>query len=103
MPDDHHDFDIRKSVHINLTRETHAAFRVFLFKKQLSMQEVFEECAIRIVESDPSFLNLLKELQDRKHQKLMRKFTKTDTESIFKIIEQYDPLLNDAMTEKEEQ
>ena len=100
MSGDYCDFEIRKSVHTNLTRDTHAVFRGALFKKQLSMQEVFEECAIRIVENEPYFLNLLQELQDRKRQKRIRKFTKTDAESIFKIIEEQDPLIHDVAGEK---
>ena len=47
MPDNYRDFETRKSVHINLTRGTHAEFRKILFDCSLSMQEVFEECAIR--------------------------------------------------------
>ena len=101
MSRDCHDLEIRKSVHINLTRDTHAAFRGVLFKKQLSMQEVFEECAVQIVENESYFLNLLNEIANRKKQKLIRKFTKTDAESIFKIIEEQDPCISGAVDEKE--
>tara|TARA_Y100000310_G_scaffold340316_1_gene435637 strand:+ start:6913 stop:7224 length:312 start_codon:yes stop_codon:yes gene_type:complete len=101
MSGDYRDFEIRKSVHVNLTRDTHAAFRGTLFKKQLSMQEVFEECAIRIVENESYFLNLLNDIKDRKRQKLVRKFTKTDAESIFKIIEEQDPFIGGVADEAE--
>ena len=66
------------------------------------MQEVFEECAIRVVESEPYFLSVLDELEDRKRKKLTRKFTKTDAESIFKIIEEQDPFTGDNNGDEKE-
>ena len=92
MSSKYYDFTIRKSVHINLRKETHAAIRGLLFKYELSMQEVFEECAIRIIEGDDRFLTLLKELQEHKRNKIGKKFTQTDAESIFRAIETQNPL-----------
>ena len=37
------DFETKKSLHINLTRETHGSLRMICFQNRLSMQEVFEE------------------------------------------------------------
>ena len=87
MPDNYRDFETRKSVHINLTRGTHAEFRKILFDCSLSMQEVFEECAIRLIEKDEYFVSLTQELQNRKRMRISRKFTPTDAESIFQAIE----------------
>ena len=42
------DFETKKSVHINLSKATHAGFRTTLFEDSLSMQEVFERFAYRL-------------------------------------------------------
>ena len=52
------------------------------------MQEVLEECAIRLVENNEYFDKLMDDLQHRKQNKIEKKFTKTDAESIFNAIEQ---------------
>ena len=88
MSGDYRDLDIRKSVHINLAKDTHAAFRMILFQHRLSMQEVLEECAIQIIEGNEYFEKLIDELQYRKRCKTGRKFTKTDAESIFRAIKE---------------
>jgi len=88
MSDKYYNLEVRKSIHINLTTETHAALRMLLFKRKLSMQEVLEECAIRLVENNEYFDKLMDDLHDRKQNKIEKKFTKTDAESIFNAIEQ---------------
>jgi hypothetical protein len=86
------DFETRKSVHINLTRETHAALRSYLFKQHLSMQEVFEELARQIVEEQPHMLDTLSDISLAKRQRVTKKLSSTDAESIFKVIEESNPL-----------
>ncbi len=85
------DLETKKSVHINLTRETHAALRTITFKRHLSMQEVFEHLAIQIVENHPRMVKFLDDVAERKHQKKMAKMTSTDAESIYKVIAATDP------------
>ena len=46
------DFETKKSIHINLSRESHAGFKKFLFDYGLSMQEVFEYFASQVAEED---------------------------------------------------
>ena len=86
------DFETRKSVHINLTRETHAALRMVTFKHHLSMQEIFEEMARQVVDGQPYMLNLLDVLANRKRTKAVEGFSSTDAESIFRAIEGENPL-----------
>ena len=88
------DFETRKSVHINLTRETHAALKITSFKNKLSMQEIFEELARQVVEEEPQMVRLLQELSERKRKKAIKQLSKTDAESIFKVIEDVNPLVN---------
>jgi len=90
------DFETRKSLHINLTRETHAALRMACFQNKLSMQEVIEELAIRVIEEEPYMLNLLHELANKKRKKAISKIAKSDAESIFKVIEDSNPFVTDG-------
>lgn len=85
-------FETKKSVHINLTLETHTEFKITAFKRGLSMQEIFEEMARRIIEGDDHMLRVLHELEQNKRNKVMRQLSKTDAESIFRVIEEENPL-----------
>lgn len=85
------DFETRKSLHINLTRETHAALRITCFQNKLSMQEVIEELAIRVIEEDPYMLDMLHSLANKKRKNAISKIAKSDAESIFKVIEDSNP------------
>ena len=85
------DFETRKSLHINLTRETHAALRMICFRHKLSMQEVIEETAIQIIEEQPYMLDMLIELSEKKRKKAVSRLAKSDAESIFKVIEGSNP------------
>lgn len=90
------DFETRKSLHINLTRETHAALRMICFRHRLSMQEVIEETAIQIIEEEPYMLDMLIELSEKKRKKAVSRIAKSDAESIFKVIEDSNPFANDS-------
>ena len=92
MPSSYVDFETRKSVHINLTREPHAALRMVAFKHHLSMQEIFEATARQIVEAQPYMVDLLETLAERKRTKTIEGFSETDAESIFRAIEGENPL-----------
>ena len=86
-------FQLKKSVHINLTTSTHSDFRIMLFKKGLSMQEVFESLAVKITEGDEYLNNLLLEMEyNKKNKSLNKKIGKSDAESIFEAIEFNNPL-----------
>jgi|TARA_Y100000593_G_C4294330_1_gene329844 predicted nuclease with RNAse H fold len=87
-------FQLHKSVHINITKDTHANFRINLFKRGLSMQEVFEALAVAIVENDPYLTKMLDKLEyNKKHKISVKKVNSTDAESIFEAIEESNPLL----------
>ena len=82
----------RKSMHINLTLPTHVAFKIVAAKNQLSMQELFEEFARQVVEGDSRMLEIVKDLKDRKIQKLGMKFASTDKDGIFEAIQHDSPM-----------
>ena len=81
------DFDHRKSIHVKLLTETHAAFRIELIKKKLSMQEVFEDFAQRVVRGDGFAHRVLDTVAKRKRERHIEKLSDTDAESIFDAIE----------------
>lgn len=98
------DFETKKSVHINLTRETHAALRMICFQHKLSMQEVIEELAIHVVEEQPYMLNVLHGLANRKRAGVIsnKKIAKSDAESIFRVIEDANPFAASGQSDSEE-
>ena len=76
----------KKSIHIKLLSDTHAAFRIKLFEKKLSMQEVFEECAHRIVTNDPLFVELLGEIIVNKKERQLKQLYSSDADTIYDAI-----------------
>jgi len=86
-------FQLKKSVHINLNKETHAEFRMTLFKRELSMQEVFEFLAVKIVDGDENLTKFLDEIEyNKKNRVFDKKVNSTDAESIFDAISHRNPL-----------
>ena len=86
-------FQLKKSIHINLNKETHAEFRMNLFKRELSMQEVFEFLAVKIVDGDETLTKFLDEIEyNKKNRDFAKKVNSTDAESIFDVINQQNPL-----------
>lgn len=87
------DFDHRKSIHVKLLTETHAAFRIELIKKKLSMQEVFEDFAQRVVRGDGFAHRVLDTIARKKRERHIERLSDTDAESIFDAIEDqsFDP------------
>lgn len=97
--DNFRDFETKKSLHINLTRETHGALRMICFKNRLSMQEVFEELSRQIIEEQPYMLDMISELSTRKRKKAVKRMSQTDAESIFKVIEDANPFADNTEDE----
>lgn len=81
------DFALRKCVHLKLFTDTHASLRIELFRHKLSMQEVFEEIAQRIVMGDATYLALIEDIKQKKREKFIKQLSETDAKSIFEIIE----------------
>jgi len=88
-------FVTRKSVHINLMKETHAEFRVLAFRKKLSMQAIVEGLVSRLVNGDPSLNKIVNKMAEEKKQIEFRKVVGTDAESVYDILEGLDSLKED--------
>lgn len=74
-------------MHFNISKDAHAAFRIACFQRQLSMQEVFEDFVQHILAESPQVMKMLDQLSDDKKNKVEKKFSKQDVESIFDLIE----------------
>ena len=55
------------------------------------MQEVFDKLASQIVENDPSLIEMLDDLVLQKRDNSLKRFSKTDSDSIFDVIESSNP------------
>ena len=86
------DFETKKSLHVNLTSDTHAALKICAFKHKLSMQEIFEELACRIVEGDSYMQKFISTLEVKKRRRATEKMIETDAESIYRVIEAENPM-----------
>ena len=86
------DFTAKKSIHVNMTKDAHAALRIACLKRSLSIQEVFEEFGQLIGAEDPTITEMLEDLAMRKRNKIIRQLSASDAESIFDLIEMDNPL-----------
>ena len=82
---------LKKSLHINMSKGVHAEFRVQCFKRDLSMQEVIEEFANRVAKESNDVIRILDQLKKDKQIRAVKKYTKTDADSIFDMLETNDP------------
>ena len=82
----------KKSVHFNISKDAHAAFRIACFERSLSMQEAFEEFVQQILSETPHMIRLLDQVAENKKNKAEKKFSKEDVKSIFDMLEEADPL-----------
>jgi translation initiation factor 2 alpha subunit (eIF-2alpha) len=85
-------FASKKSIHVNMSKEAHAALKMACVKRSLSIQEVFEEIGQMIGAENPDVISILEDLAIQKRNKIIRKLTATDADSIFDLIELDNPL-----------
>ena len=86
------DFETKKTIHFNITREAHSSVRISCFKHKLSMQEVYEELSQRIAAESPEMVAMLEDLSQKKRDRIIKKLSETDAESLYNIIEKENPL-----------
>ena len=80
-----YDFTGRKSVHIHIMKSQHAEFRSRVMLAGLTMQDVLEECAIRIAEGDSYMEKLINDVIDKKAKGELQ-VAKAEIESIYEAI-----------------
>ena len=80
-----YDFTGRKSVHIHIMKSQHAEFRAKVMLAGLTMQDVLEECAIRIAEGDSYMERLINDVVNKKAEGELQ-VAKAEIESIYEAI-----------------
>jgi 23S rRNA maturation-related 3'-5' exoribonuclease YhaM len=85
-------FATKKSIHINMSRDAHAALKIACFKRSLSIQEVLEEISQMIGAENPDIINMLDDLAMKKRNKIIKQLSSADADSIFDLIESENPL-----------
>lgn len=85
-----YDVLVKKSVHFNLTKDSHTSLKMACAARGLSMQEVIEAFAKRIQIEDNKMLKFLDEVVEEKKQRSGKDFSKSDIDSIFNMIEDED-------------
>ena len=83
-----YDVLVKKSVHFNLTKDSHTALKMACTARSLSMQEVIEAFAKRIEIEDNKMIKFLDDVVEEKKNKAKKSFSKSDVESIFSMIEE---------------
>ena len=86
---------MKKSVHINLLKDTHAGLRVLAFQKQLSMQSIIEGLVSRLVNGEPELNKIVNRIAEEKKNAEVRKVMGTDAESVYDLLETYDTIKED--------
>ena len=84
--------NFKKSMHISLKNDTHMGFKLQCVSRNLSMQEVFEEFASRVANESNDVIRIMEQLVKDKQTKSVKKYSKTDVNSIFNMLESEDPL-----------
>ena len=85
------DFETKKSVHINLTKTTHAGFRGVLFEHSLSMQEVFERFAYLVASGDERAEDIILESKVIKRNKTLERLNQNEVDNLYDAISHVDP------------
>jgi 23S rRNA maturation-related 3'-5' exoribonuclease YhaM len=90
--------DTHKDLHIKITKPAHVALRALMFKKELSMQELFEEFVQLIVSEDPRTARIIEQLVVKKAQAKLDKVKKQpsmselDQDTLYNLLENQSPL-----------
>ena len=79
--------------------DVHSDFRIQCFKKGLSMQEVLNEFAKRVGQESNDVLRIMDQLVKDKQVKAVKKYTKTDVDDIYAMLEEHDPLKEEKQYE----
>lgn len=89
------DFETKKSVHINLSKKTHAGFRGVLFEHDLSMQEAFERFACLVSSGDERAEEILTEAKIIKRNKTLEKLSQNEVDNLYDALSHVDPFSRD--------
>lgn len=79
----------KKSIHINVDPDDHSLFKMQCVKRDLSMQEVFAAFAKRVGLESTDMIRFLDQIaNDKSVRTIKKKYTNSDIDAIFSMIEQ---------------
>ena len=77
----------RKSLHFNIKGTSHSSLRIECFKRNITMQDFFNEISELVESESPVIMSIMEDLSERKRNKQIEKLSKTDEESLYNLIE----------------
>ena len=83
--------NLKKSLHINMTKDVHTEFKIQCARRDLSMQEVIEAFASRVASESNDMMRLLEQIKKDKLIKDVKRYTKSDADSLYTILESNNP------------
>jgi len=92
-------FDVKKSVHLKLKKETHIALREKLVRHGVSIQDLFQHYAEIIIEDSPRSERIIQKIVNKKIKDLLEKKKNNrknlpigdlDSETLYNLLEEAD-------------
>lgn len=83
----HPTLDLRKDLHLSILKPSHLELKIICMRRNLTIQEVFEEFITRIITGTPDMIDLLDDLETNKRAKQAHKITNVDAEALYDIIQ----------------
>ncbi len=95
-----------KEVHLKLKKDTHTSLRILLFRKRLSIQEVFEEFATLLIKESPYAMRIIDTLVLDKAKGKIKKVKEEnlsilDQETLYNLIEEQSLKKSEEALEEE--
>ncbi len=70
-----------------MLKPSHLELKIICMRRNLTIQEIFEEFVSRIIAGTPDMIDLLNDLETKKRAKQAQKLTTIDAEALYDIIQ----------------
>jgi hypothetical protein len=70
-----------------MLKPSHLELKIICMRRNLTIQEIFEEFVSRIIAGTPDMIDLLNDLETKKRAKQAQKLTNIDAEALYDIIQ----------------
>jgi len=74
-----------------MSKDVHSEFKIQCMRKDLSMQEVIEAFAERVASESNDMMRLLEQIKKDKQIKDVKRYTKSDADALFAVLESNNP------------
>jgi hypothetical protein len=81
------DLDIRKDIHLSVLKPSHLELKIICMRRNLTIQEVFEEFVNRVITGSPDMIDMMNDLEIKKRAKEAHRVTSIDAEALYEIIQ----------------